>query len=536
MPKSNVSIVKDGQLQNGERFFLAPTLTQSQEVPALISQSLSGRIRRFAILPLYFALLVAFAALQGCSSSQSIASTSSSQTPTTPTISLQPSSANIQMWQNVQFSVVGDTTGAACTWNAPQASILANLGDGQFQGAQQGTTQVSVTCGSLSATANVVVSTQVASGPIVITSGGTYSGNWNSTDPNTPAVTIQTDQPVTLEDSVITSRGALMTISGVKTGANVTVENITGTALDPGVAGTQRGAFINATNIASLTVKNCSMTGVSFGVKVTGATPSTLEILNNSASELEDRASDGQGGFEANRPSLGHFVLLNEVTAASGAEIAWNQVKQTIGQSSTEDVINIYNSQGSQGHPIHVHDNYMDGSSSPVFTNHYTGTALITDGATTNGAQPSAYVLFEANEIVATAGTGVGIAAGHDIQATANRVVSCGVTSGGSWYAWGASAVVIWNYYASSQFYNNSVTGTVGGMVGPGTNNAPAPFDVSVINPTTLGTNVSTTDNDFTDPCLAAGGVNLQAENNERAYWTSKLASNAEVVGDQHLN
>ena len=36
----------------------------------------------------------------------------------------------------------------------------------------------------------------VYSGPIVITSGGTYSGNWQSTSPGTAAVTIKTTSPV----------------------------------------------------------------------------------------------------------------------------------------------------------------------------------------------------------------------------------------------------------------------------------------------------------------------------------------------------
>jgi hypothetical protein len=378
---------------------------------------------------------------------------------------------------------------------------------------------------------------QQPSGPIVITAGGTYSGNWNSTDPSTPAVTIKTDAPVTIQDSVINSKGGLIDISGVKTGANVTVENVTGTALDPGVSGLQRGSFVNATDVTSLVVKNCTITGASFGVKLAGASPTTLEISNNIAKDLEDRASDGNGGLLTTRPGLGHFILLNSVSAPAGAEIAWNQAVQTIGQTSTEDVINIFNSQGVVGHPIWVHDNYMEGASAPVASgSHYTGTAMVTDGPGTGGAQPTAYVLFDSNEVVATAGTGVGIAAGHDIQATKNRIVSCGVSSTGSWYAWGANAVVIWNYYKSAQFYNNTISGTVGGMVGPGTDNAPKAFD-SWFNAADTGSpNTSISDNDFTDPCLAGGSVNLKAEDAERAYWAAKVAGAAELIGDQHLN
>jgi hypothetical protein len=494
----------------------------------------SQKIRRVTFFMLLASLFAVCVALMGCSASHS-ASTNSAPASAAPSISVSPSSASIQVWQSVQFSVSGDTSGASCTWQAAQPTILAKIGSGQFQGGQPGTTQVSVTCGTLSATASVVVSVQQPSGPVVITAGGTYSGNWNSTDPKTPAVTIKTDAPVTIQNSAITSKGGLIDISGVKTGANVTVENVTGTALDPGVSGMQRGAFISAVNVASLVVKQCTIKGASFGVKLVGSSPATLEISNNLANDLEDRASDGNGGLRSTRPQLGHFIIIAGVSASAGAEIAWNQAVQTIGQTSTEDVINIYNSQGAVGHPIWVHDNYLEGASSAA-TSNYTGTSLITDGAGTNSAPPSAYVLFDTNEIVATAGTGIAIAAGHDVQATNNRVVSCGVSNTGTWYAIGRPAVYIWNYYKITQFYNNTITGTAGGMVGLGTNNVPKAFDswINTADMNSPGTSIS--GNDFTDPCLVSGSVNLKAEDAERAYWTAKVAGAGQQIGDQHMN
>ena len=378
--------------------------------------------------------------------------------------------------------------------------------------------------------------TSAVSNPIVITQGGTYSGTWRSDDPKVPAVTIKTDEPVILQDSVITSRGDLIVVSGVKTGANVTVENVTGTALDPGVSGQERGSFLKASNVASLVVKNDTMTGVLFGIKVWNSQPAKLEILNNLATDLEDRASDGNGGFLASRPALGHFVILNGVSAASGAEIAWNKVVQTIGQTSTEDVINIYESQGTAAHPIEVHDNYMEGNSSPVVNKHYTGAGLISDGPGTNGASPTAYVVFSDNQVVATPGNGIAIAAGHDITATNNRIVSCGITANGAWYAFGAQAVAVWNYYGTNPFYNNTVTGTTGGMVGPNSAGQPAPFDLWFNASDMQAPGNSVAGNDFTDPCLTSDGVNLQAEDDERTFWAQKIAAAGEAIGDQHLN
>ena len=73
-------------------------------------------------------------------------------------------------------------------------------------------------------------------------------------------------------------------------------------------------------------------------------------------------------------------------------------------------------------------------------------------------------------------------------------------------------------------------------MVGPGTNKTPMAYDVWIGDPGTLSPSDSASSNEFSDPCLAGGTINLQAEDNERAYWATKIAANGELVGDQHLN
>jgi hypothetical protein len=366
---------------------------------------------------------------------------------------------------------------------------------------------------------------------IVITKGGTYSGHWDSDDPKVAAVYIHTDEPVVLRDSAVSGRGDLIQIRGVKQGANVTIENVTGIGLYARVSGTERGSFVTGGYITSLVVRHCTMKGVAFGVKVVGARPSLLKIMNNKAIDLEDRASDGHGGSLAARPVLGHFVLLNQVVAANGAEIAWNEVLQTIGSSSTEDVFNIYSSQGAAGHPIWLHDNYMEGASSPSNPRNYTGVGMITDGTTANGNLPPAFVLMENNQVLKTAGGGIAIAAGHDIQARGNSVVSCGMTADGKWYAYSGIAAYIWNYYRSDSFYNNSITSTTGGMVNPGPNQSLVSHNLWLNRPGISSTTVSVAENHFTDPCLVKGKVSLQAEAQERARWRSKLAEAGQTVG-----
>jgi hypothetical protein len=380
------------------------------------------------------------------------------------------------------------------------------------------------------ALASVLAHAQQPAGTIQITHGGTYSGNWMSTNPSIAAVTVRTSEPVTIKNSVLSGRGDLIQFSG----GNLRVENVTGKGLDPGVKGMTRGAFLAATSFNSLVVKNCTMDGVAFGVKVTGGTPQTLQIVNNKASNLEDRASDDAGGLLPVRPKLGHFILLNHVVAQNGAEIAWNQVVQTMGKSSTEDVVNIYESQGSKAHPIDVSHNYIEGASSAIPGKNYTGTALITDGDASANATPTAYVLFEDNLIVETSGSGIGIAFGHDITARENRVVSCGVDSSGNRYAWGASAAVIWNYYKSKQFYNNTITGTTGGMVGPAPNRQFKTSNELQNKTDNNDPSNSITDSNFTNPCLSSGTPNPKAEDAERARWAAEVAAAHELIGDQH--
>jgi len=434
----------------------------------------------------------------------------------------------------IQLQVTGQPKGTTCTWQTSNDLVLSSLGNGEFQGQSAGTAVATVTCGSIyTDTAVIQVNSSTPSGPIVITKGGTYSGVWNSNSPTVPAISIATDQPVTIENSVITSKGDLIDVTGVSTGANVTIQNVTGTALDPGVAGLQRGKFVNAKLIASLVVENCTMSGVSYGVNGSASTVSTLKIDYNVATNMEDRASDGNGGLTTARPSLGHFVILGNIVAPNGADIGWNQVINTIGHTSNEDVVNIYKSVGSANATITAHDNYFEGYSTAAGSS-YNGTGLITDGNAT--APYTAYVLFQNNEMVHMAGSGVAIAVGHDITVKGNRVVSCGVDAYGNWFAMPyADGVYLWNFYGvpQSNFYNLTIKTTAGGIIRPTSANTPMTADSWINTPDTNASD-SIGLKSFNDPCLVNGVLNPQAENNERNYWAAKKASAGVLLGDQH--
>ena len=379
--------------------------------------------------------------------------------------------------------------------------------------------------------AAAAASASVTYTPVVITKGGTYSVNVVNDNPKVPAVSIETNQPVVLTNSTVVSRGMLISIAGTGSGANVTITNTTGVGLDPQVAGQIRGVFVNAYDVSSLNVQNTSMAGVSFGVKVLASTATQLRIMNNFGENLEDRESNGQGGLLPERPDLGHFIILNGVAAPNGADIAWNKLVNTIGNGSTEDAINIYKSYGTSAHPIIAHDNYLEGYSSTT-TPDYDGSGLVSDG---DGNAPiTAFVFFSDNEMVHAAGSGVEIASGHNIVAEGNRVVSCGRNANGTWFAMPyANAVSIWNYKNSSQFYDNRIETTAGGLVRPNTNNTPMTADSWIYGPDMTDNN-ALEEQKFTDPCIVNGQLSLQAEANERAFWASKVNASRSLIGDQH--
>jgi hypothetical protein len=369
--------------------------------------------------------------------------------------------------------------------------------------------------------------------PITIVSGGTYSGNWVSSDPKSPAITIATSEPVVIQNSTLISKADLIVVKAGGSGANLVVRNVKGIAIDPGVAGKQRGKFLYAYNAKSITVTHCTMTGVSYGVYIDASTLTGLSISNNVANNMEDRASDGKGGLAMQRPSLGHFVIIGHSVAVNGGDISWNQVINTPGRSSVEDVINLFLSHGrSKDNVIWIHDNYLQGMFSPANTSdNYTGSGIMMDGASDDLQTATGYVTISNNQIVHTANAGIGINAGHDISATNNRIVSCGKDSSGAWIATTSGvAVALWNGYHSKVFFNNSVSGTSGGLIRPDkfgkgkTSNAWVP-DVSAD-----AGNVAR-GNAFEDPCIAVGSKMLAPESVEYGKWIKKLSAASQTVG-----
>ncbi|MFD1733831.1 hypothetical protein ACFSC4_25625 [Deinococcus malanensis] len=132
---------------------------------------------------------------------------------------------------------------------------------------------------------------------MVISKGGTYSGNWESPDTG-PAVSIQTTEPVIIENANIRGKGVLI----VGFGINLTVRNTRGISLTPNIAGRAAEMAIKAEDFRNLRVENSTFTGGGIYVRRfigDQAAGQGIKILRNVFINIDGRKSDGAGGTRA---------------------------------------------------------------------------------------------------------------------------------------------------------------------------------------------------------------------------------------------
>ena len=356
-------------------------------------------------------------------------------------------------------------------------------------------------------------------GPITITQGGTYTGNYRSTDSNTPVVTIATSSPVTLQNCVLVGPGDLIQANG--TPGDITVLNSQAYGTTPTQDNRYRGRFIAATNARNIRAENNYLehtTGFTiYQFSGDGSANQTVRILRNKVLDIDGR--NRNGGRD-----LANFIGLNTVRAFANIEIAWNQVINEPNLSSVEDNINFYNSGGTAQSPARVHDNYVQGAYPyPANSSTYSGTGMTTDGdGTTVGAVP-AFLNAYNNQFISTCNAGMNIAAGHDISYYNNRIVTSGYLPDGSALnaLYAGTAVFNGHQVSTSVFYNNSIRDNTIGYRNPGYT-IPFPDRHDLSNGACA---TCTNTNHLPNPITAA------TEQNELTLWQQKLAQNGITLG-----
>lgn len=348
----------------------------------------------------------------------------------------------------------------------------------------------------------------VFDGPIVITSGGTYRGNWESDDPDVPAVTIATSEPVRLESVHVRGPGHLVSVSWAR--AHVTLRDVVGHHRGPTGAGRYPGRFLHVEDFVFVDVERSEMVGTS-GIYLYRAAPgATVRIVGNRAFDIDGRRSDGQGGYEDAK--YVQFVQINGGDALTASVIAWNEVVNRPFQGRVEDVISLYKVSGRADDPIRVHDNFIRGAypSDPRTDAFSGGGIMIGDGG---GAHVHAYD----NHVVSTSNYGIAIAGGTGHRVYGNRVVSCGRLPDGSPIASQNVGIYIWNIGRDADFRDNAGYGNLAGWVGAGSRNDWWVPDASVWR-----------DNVAMD---AGRPIPCSAEDAEHEVWRLKVVDAGRAVG-----
>lgn len=302
----------------------------------------------------------------------------------------------------------------------------------------------------------------VYSSAILITKGGTYSGNWQSLDASVPAVEIRTADPVVIENSHIRSLGA--GIQSFTRDAQITVRNVTAAAVYPSVQRAAKAEFVNIGSFKSVRLEHNSVTGYATGVRLLNfdvdisRAGQVINVRFNRFKNMDGRMSDGLGGYLLEHKANGQAIGVNTIRNAD-VEIAWNEIINAPFQSQTEDVISTYESGGTAAKPILIHDNYVQGNyaADPAAAIDFSGCG-INLGDSPSKHPDVGYTDAYNNQVVSLQNSGICVTAGHHQRIRNNRVVSSsyipdGTLLGSSW----RSGYTYNNYYNSPNWANNTM-------------------------------------------------------------------------------
>lgn len=361
----------------------------------------------------------------------------------------------------------------------------------------------------------------VYQGPIIIRSGGKYTGNYKSLDSQVPAIAIYTTEPVEITGCTVASAGNL--IECVQ-GTRLNIHHNSFYGLEP-PAGQQWGRVINNFRPRSLVFENnfVEHTGGMLLDHFDTAT-TAITIRYNIIRNTDKRKGDLTGGEERS------VIQFNTVPKLVG-EISWNQFENLPNRSFLLHNINLYNSGGTSGSPYMIHDNYIKGAYPfPLNANYFVGSGVTIDGDSASNTMESMSQFIEAynNQVISTCNAGMNIAAGHDIRFYNNTIISSGKYSNGASSDRFWSGCCLWNAFRVPQanFINNSIKGnTIGYVSTDRVWSSPVRQDWVVVPNNPLS--VAPTDN-----TPLPNPITLETEKAELVKWTAKITSNNIALGN----
>ncbi len=362
---------------------------------------------------------------------------------------------------------------------------------------------------------------QTYSGPLVITKGGTYTGNWQSTDSEVPAVDVRTSEPVIIINSNV--RGAGYLIRSWAQSANLTVRNTNGYGLTPTPYKDYKKPrrFVTVDNFQNVVVENCYLegtAGIYLGVRYegNGTTSNTIKIRYNKVKNIDGRIYGGQ-------KDLVQFVQFNFRGQIPHAEVAWNQVINEPNQSMVEDNINMHNVKGTASSPIRIHNNYIQGAyPMPATATSYSGGGILME-STSDLSTSTSHVVASDNHLVNFGNHGMGIAGGNNIRYHHNRLINSALFKDGTRFSMYTGGLWSRDYYHNGSTFANSIDNNTLGVMGwnwPNDRN-----DYSIKEGANYSNNTS-----------LPGVITLLTEQSEHTLWLSKVSKNGLVIGPKTSN
>lgn len=293
-----------------------------------------------------------------------------------------------------------------------------------------------------------------------------------SANPYTPAIQVDTPSLVTIKKCTLTAKGEFI-VSNTNRLAQLNVSDNKVRGINPGVASQAQGRFMKLLAPQSLTVTNNRIENTA-GILVNGhgetghVISDNIIITNNDVLNINGRYSDGEQGYQNTTQEIVQFVQFDKVLANpnKSIKISWNQVINEIAKSSVEDVINISSSSGSSAYPIVVSNNYLKGAYPTVLTAAFSGCGITTDRSP--GGLVTHHISIDANQVIDTVNCGIGIAAGHHISATANRMIAENRSPSGTLITAANVGMYMMNLYGldANLFATNSSTNNLSGWMG----------------------------------------------------------------------
>ena len=463
-------------------------------------------------------------------------------TATATSVAIVPAQAAVAIGSTTQLKAIatfddGSTKDVTTefAWTSSDTRTIAASSSGALSGLATGKATITGSYQGLqaSAAASSSIGEVEWSGPIVISEGGTYSGNWQSTDARTPAVTVTTKDAVVIENAHIRSVGSL--IKTTIAGSNLTVRNSLGVATNSAIKGQPNGVFLEVSSPTKLDVENNYIENAQGGVIVHGYSGNrdgeqTIVIRSNRARNLNGLLSDGNGGYlpgEGANRSAARFIQLDSVQSVPGIDVGWNEVINYPGRSLVQDNIDVYRSGGTPNRPLEIHDTYIQGAYPyRAAQDAYTGGGIKTDAKAGDNAQEvPAFNNIHDNQVVGTVNYGIAFTAGHDNVAANNRVVSSGLLTDGSRIA--AQRVGMANSDGTAgagSMYNNTMHDNLIGWTCWSASCAAEGYRKDQYFPASPA--------DYsTNSVVATGQITLDTENSEFQFWIEKTASAGIAIG-----